>query len=429
MSTERRKPYPFDQIEARWQAHWDRAADLSRAESGRTGLRCRKRPKFYVLDMFPYPSGAGLHVGIRRATPPPTSSAATSGCAASTSCTRWAGTPSACPPSSTRSRPAQHPRDHHRAEHRHLPPADQALGFCYDWDREVEPPTRLLQVDAVDLPAALRHLVRPEQTQGPADQRTADPTTCDRATRSAIGRAPPGLSGRSAGELVPGAGHGAGQRGGRSTARARSAASRSCAGRCGSGCCGSPPTPIACSTIWRRSTGRSRSRRCSATGSAGAKARRSISSVVEASERIAKHRSASSPPGPTRCSARPTWCSRRSIRWSIAITTDGAEGRRSRRIARRPRARATSTAPSWRRTKTGVFTGAYAINPVNGEQIPIWIADYVLLGYGTGAIMAVPATTSATSSSPSKFDLPIRAVVTPNADDRLTADPCSTPSR
>ena len=41
--------------------------------------------------------------------------------------------------------------------------------------------------------------------------------------------------------------------------------------------------------------------------------------------------------------------------------------------------------------KTGVFTGAYAINPVNGERIPIWIADYVLMGYGTGAIMAVPA--------------------------------------
>ena len=41
--------------------------------------------------------------------------------------------------------------------------------------------------------------------------------------------------------------------------------------------------------------------------------------------------------------------------------------------------------------KTGVFTGAYAINPVNDERIPIWIADYVLMGYGTGAIMAVPA--------------------------------------
>src|SRR5208282_3359676 len=41
--------------------------------------------------------------------------------------------------------------------------------------------------------------------------------------------------------------------------------------------------------------------------------------------------------------------------------------------------------------KTGVFTGAYAVNPVNGEKIPVWIADYVLASYGTGAIMAVPA--------------------------------------
>ena len=41
--------------------------------------------------------------------------------------------------------------------------------------------------------------------------------------------------------------------------------------------------------------------------------------------------------------------------------------------------------------KTGVFTGAYAINPVNGKKIPIWISDYVLVSYGTGAIMAVPA--------------------------------------
>ena len=49
----------------------------------------------------------------------------------------------------------------------------------------------------------------------------------------------------------------------------------------------------------------------------------------------------------------------------------------------------------------GRFHRRYAINPVNGEPIPIWIADYVLISYGTGAIMAVPRTTSATSSSPS----------------------------
>ncbi len=68
--------------------------------------------------------------------------------------------------------------------------------------------------------------------------------------------------------------------------------------------------------------------------------------------------------------------------------------------ARRPRWRPTSAAArreteierlSAEREKTGVFTGAYAVNPVNDERIPIWIADYVLLGYGTGAIMGVPA--------------------------------------
>jgi leucyl-tRNA synthetase len=61
--------------------------------------------------------------------------------------------------------------------------------------------------------------------------------------------------------------------------------------------------------------------------------------------------------------------------------------------------------------KTGVFTGAFAINPVNGERIPIWIADYVLLGYGTGAIMAVPAHDERDWEFAKQFHLPIRQVV------------------
>ncbi len=61
--------------------------------------------------------------------------------------------------------------------------------------------------------------------------------------------------------------------------------------------------------------------------------------------------------------------------------------------------------------KTGVFTGAYAVNPVNGERIPVWIADYVLMGYGTGAIMAVPAHDERDWEFARKFDLPIRPVV------------------
>lgn len=61
--------------------------------------------------------------------------------------------------------------------------------------------------------------------------------------------------------------------------------------------------------------------------------------------------------------------------------------------------------------KTGVFTGAYAINPVNGEKMPIWIADYVLASYGTGAIMAVPAHDERDYEFAKKFELPIKEVV------------------
>ena len=63
--------------------------------------------------------------------------------------------------------------------------------------------------------------------------------------------------------------------------------------------------------------------------------------------------------------------------------------------------------------KTGVFTGAYAINPVNGEEVPIWIADYVLTTYGTGAIMAVPAHDQRDFEFARKFGLEIRVVIQP----------------
>ena len=68
---------------------------------------------------------------------------------------------------------------------------------------------------------------------------------------------------------------------------------------------------------------------------------------------------------------------------------------------------------STEREKTGVFIGAYAINPMTHERIPIWIADYVLPGYGTGAIMAVPAHDERDYEFATKFDLPIRYVVAP----------------
>ena len=75
---------------------------------------------------------------------------------------------------------------------------------------------------------------------------------------------------------------------------------------------------------------------------------------------------------------------------------------------------------STERTKTGVFTGAYADNPVTGEPIPVWIADYVLMGYGTGAIMAVPAHDQRDFEFARKYDIPI--VLVYKTDEAQTAD-------
>ena len=65
------------------------------------------------------------------------------------------------------------------------------------------------------------------------------------------------------------------------------------------------------------------------------------------------------------------------------------------------------------KTKTGVFTGSYAVNPVNGKQIPVWVADYVLISYGTGAIMAVPGQDERDWEFAEVFDLPIIRTVEP----------------
>ena len=65
---------------------------------------------------------------------------------------------------------------------------------------------------------------------------------------------------------------------------------------------------------------------------------------------------------------------------------------------------------------SGVFSGSYAINPLTGKEIPIWISDYVLAGYGTGAIMAVPAHDTRDFAFARHFDLPIVQVVVPEGE-------------
>ncbi|MCY1721516.1 leucine--tRNA ligase [Prolixibacteraceae bacterium Z1-6] len=80
--------------------------------------------------------------------------------------------------------------------------------------------------------------------------------------------------------------------------------------------------------------------------------------------------------------------------------------------------------------KTGVFTGRYAVNPVNKQLIPIWVADYVLIGYGTGAIMAVPAHDTRDFEFAKEFDIPVKCILDPkdaeNRDAILAGDACWT---
>src|SRR5690606_21315070 len=63
--------------------------------------------------------------------------------------------------------------------------------------------------------------------------------------------------------------------------------------------------------------------------------------------------------------------------------------------------------------KEGVFTGAYAKNPLTGEQVPVWLANFVLAGYGTGAVMSVPAHDSRDFAFAKKYGLPVKVVIVP----------------
>ncbi len=119
---------------------------------------------------------------------------------------------------------------------------------------------------------------------------------------------------------------------------------------------------------------------------------------------------------PTRFTAVHSWCSRRNIHWLILIVTE-EQWPAVREYRERAARKSELERADLSKEKTGVFTGAYAINPATNEKIPIWIADYVLLGYGTGAIGGVPAHDERDLEFAKKFDLPIVVVVQPTGDE------------
>ena len=276
------------------------AADLSRLEPGRNGARqpslcaapCQGRAGATAQVLHPRHVPLPVRRGAARGPPgrlhrhrhprplPPRA-------AATTSCIRWAGTPSACPPSNTPSRPAS---IRARPPSRTSPPSSarsSRSASATTGAARSTPPTReyfkwtqwiFLQLynswfnpaDQQGRADRRPSLTRPNCSAGAGvpTRRTGSSSAAPIATPSAWPTSPKPRSG-GASSSAP-----CSPTKKSWTARARSAASRSCASRCANGCCASPPTPSACCRTWTPSTGAIRSRKCSATGSAAAKARR-----------------------------------------------------------------------------------------------------------------------------------------------------------
>ncbi len=196
---------------------------------------------------------------------------------------------------------------------------------------------------------------------------------------------------------------------------ASAAAPRSPSASCRSGTSRSPTTPSGCWTTWRRwrAPGPSACWPCSATGSAGPRARTSTSTSHR--RRRHEHRHGLHHP--------PRHAVRRHVHGGRRRREAGRRGRRAR-AARGPGGATWSDVRketdidrlSTERPKTGVFLGVTATNPVNGERMPVWAADYVLADYGTGAIMAVPAHDQRDLDFAQAFGLPVRRVVDTGED-------------
>jgi leucyl-tRNA synthetase len=404
MSSERRKPYPFDQIEPKWQAIWDERQLFHAPNPGEKNFDALK-PKFYVLDMFPYPSGAGLHVGHPE------------GYTATDIIARYKRMRGfnvlhpmgwdafGLPAEQYAIKSGQHPEVTTRENVAKFKSQLKRIGFSYDWQREINTtdPRYFKWTQWIFL-QIYNSWFNPKTNKAEAIE-TYRGKNPDEVRLAYVADVPvnwcPELGTVLANEEVV---DGKSEVGGfpvvrrpmrqwmlRITAYAERLIDE----------LEGLDWPAGIKLLQRNWIGRSE----------GAE----IDFKIDKSEpdcpkiRVFTTRPdtlyggtflvlAPEHPLVDRIVTEEQWPAVRTYRERTARKSD------------LERAELT-------KEKTGVFTGAFAINPATDEKIPIWIADYVLLGYGTGAISGVPAHDERDLEFARKFDLPIVEVVQPPGGD------------
>jgi len=401
--SDRRKPYPFNEFEPRWQSRWEEEKTFRTPNPGDADFDASK-PKFYVLDMFPYPSGAGLHVGHPEgytATDILGRTKRRQGC----NVLHPMGWDSfGLPAEQYAIKTGQHPRVTTDANIENFRRQLKSLGFGYDWDREIATtdPGYVRWTQWIFL--QLYHSYFDEETQKakPVSELEAKGWTreqIDDVRLAFVAEAPvnwsPDLGTVLANEEVE---------------------------------------------EWR-AKGHTVERK---------PLRQWMLRITSYAQRLIDELEPLDWPEGIKLLQR-NWIGRSD---GAEVTFD-LEGHSIKVFTTRPDTLFGATymvlAPEHplvaeitaddqkqsvedyikacasksdmergdlNKDKTGVFTGAHAINPVNDEKIPVWIADYVMMGYGTGAIMAVPAHDTRDFEFATKFELPIVQVVeTPDGSD------------
>jgi leucyl-tRNA synthetase len=399
MSSERRKPYPFDQLEPKWQAIWEERQLFHAPNPGEKGFDPAK-PKFYILDMFPYPSGAGLHVGHPE------------GYTATDIVARYKRMRGfnvlhpmgwdafGLPAEQYAVKSGQHPAVTTRENVAKFKSQLKRIGFSYDWQREINTtdPRYYKWTQWIFLQIYNSWFNPETQRAEPiSTYRGSDP---DSVQLAYVADVPvnwcPELGTVLANEEVV---DGKSEVGGfpvirrpmrqwmlRITAFAERLLDE----------LEELDWPEGIKLLQRNWIGRSE----------GAE----IDFKIDKSDQ--RIRVFTTRPDTLYGGTFLVLAPEHSL---VDLIVTEEQWPAVREYRERTARKSDLERVDLSKEKTGVFTGAYAINPANNEKIPIWIADYVLLGYGTGAIGGVPAHDQRDLEFARKFDLPIREVVRPQS--------------